>query len=397
MSRHFLINAFPPTPESCRSVLTLPAAPTRARHVRLRVCLSLLLCAILLGGIACAAGGYNVFRFLLGSAQPGEALSGLSQALGQSAAADHMQITLTDLVYDGRSLALSYDVENLLPAQAAMVRLEELTLNGVPVSIQYHEDAVLVPSLHLDESPVRRNPLLGGITADSLPALSGQVTGEITFSILRPRTGFAIISDDLCENANLSAYSAEQQADILDQRAAALSLENAVIVPESAADDDSGYTRIDPNLGLLSDEEDTLTETARLTVQFTFDAAQYDLRPAADIALADCTARIDTLWVSPLSVEATVYLLPAQNTQDAARALAGRYGDMTLVDAAGQELAYAEMDYMSGNQPDVVCLNGQQWVCRYMITLPGVKTLPESLSLQTQCGAIWSSAAADSN
>ena len=64
MSRHFLITAFPSTPESCRQALALPST-TRTRRIRLRVCLSLLLCAVLLGGIACAASGYGVFRFLI--------------------------------------------------------------------------------------------------------------------------------------------------------------------------------------------------------------------------------------------------------------------------------------------------------------------------------------------
>ena len=395
MSRHFLITAFPPTPESCRQALALPST-TRTRHIRLRVCLSLLLCAVLLGGIACAASGYGVFRFLLGNAQPGDALRSLSQTLGQSATADHIQITLTDLIYDGRSLALSYDVENLLPAQGAMVRLEGLTLNGQPAAILYDDGERLVPSLHRDELPVRRNPLLGGLTASRLPALSGQVTGEITFAILRPKAGFAIVSDDLCESADLSAYSAEQLPDILDQRAAALTLENAVIIPESAAGSYPDYAQLDPSFGLLNDAADTLSEAARVTIRFTFNAAQgthYDLRPAEDIRLADCTARIDTLWVSPLAVEATVYLVPQENTQAAAQALAARYGDMTLLDADGQELAYADMDYLSGSQPDVVCLSGQQWVCRYMISMPGVKTPPDTVTLQTQGGTIWTSAA----
>ena len=339
---------------------------------------------------------YGVFRFLLGNAQPGDALRSLSQTLGQSATADHIQITLTDLIYDGRSLALSYDVENLLPAQGAMVRLEGLTLNGQPAAILYDDGERLVPSLHRDELPVRRNPLLGGLTASRLPALSGQVTGEITFVILRPKAGFAIVSDDLCESADLSAYSAEQLPDILDQRAAALTLENAVIIPESAAGSYPDYAQLDPSFGLLNDAADTLSEAARVTIRFTFYAAQgtrYDLRPAEDIRLADCTARIDTLWVSPLAVEATVYLVPQENTQAAAQALAARYGDMTLLDADGQELAYADMDYLSGSQPDVVCLSGQQWVCRYMISMPGVKTLPHTVTLQTQGGTIWTSAA----
>ena len=98
-----------------------------------------------------------------------------------------------------------------------------------------------------------------------------------------------------------------------------------------------------------------------------------------------------------------MYLVPQENTQAAAQALAARYGDMTLLDADGQELAYADMDYLSGSQPDVVCLSGsqpdvvclsgQQWVCRYMISMPGVKTLPHTVTLQTQGGTIWTSAA----
>ena len=222
------------------------------------------------------------------------------------------------------------------------------------------------------------------------------MTGEITFVILHPKAGFAIVSDDLCESADLSAYSAEQLPDILDQRAAALTLENAVIIPESAAGSYPDYAQLDPSFGLLNDAADTLSEAARVTIRFTFYAAQgtrYDLRPAEDIRLADCTARIDTLWVSPLAVEATVYLVPQENTQAAAQALAARYGDMTLLDADGQELAYADMDYLSGSQPDVVCLSGQQWVCRYMISMPGVKTLPHTVTLQTQGGTIWTSAA----
>ena len=86
-----------------------------------------------------------------------------------------------------------------------------------------------------------------------------------------------------------------------------------------------------------------------------------------------------------------MYLLPQENTQTAAQALAARYGDMTLLDADGQELAYADMDYLSGSQPDVVHLSGQQWVCRYMISMPGVKSLPDAVTLQTQGGTIWTS------
>ena len=62
MSRHFLITAFPPTPESCRQALALPST-TRTRRIRLRVCLSLLLCAVLLGGIACAAAAMGCSAF----------------------------------------------------------------------------------------------------------------------------------------------------------------------------------------------------------------------------------------------------------------------------------------------------------------------------------------------
>ena len=395
MNRHFLINAFPPTPESCRRALSARPEAASTKRRRLKLCVIAAMCLVLLGGIAYAADSYGVFRYLLGSAQPSEELTALSQTLGQSATADEIQITLTDLVYDGNGLSLSYNGENLQPAQAALIRLESLTLNGQSVTVGYGDDseALMVPSLHRDEAPVQRNPMLSGLTAVNLPALSGQVTGEITFSILRPKAGFAIVSDELCDDADLSDYDEEQLPDIEDQRAAALALENAVIIHESEAENYADRAQIEPGFGLLNDADETLTETARITIRFTLDASQKagkDLRPASDTKLNDCTVHIESLWVSPLSTEATIYLLPGENTQEGAQRLADYYGDMTLTDGSGQELTYAEMDYLSGNQPDVVCIDGQ-WICRYMISMPGVETMPDCVALQTQVGVIWTS------
>ena len=396
MNRHFLINAFPPTPESCRRALSARPEADYMKKRRLKLCVVAAMCLVLLGGIAYAADSYGVFRYLLGNAQPSDELTALSQTLGQSAAEDEIQITLTDLVYDGNSLSLSYNVENLQSAQAALIRPESLTLDGQSVTVACGDDseeALMVPSLHRDVAPVQRNPMQSGLTAVNLPELSGQVTGEITFSVLRPKAGFAIVSDELCDDADLSDYDEEQLPDIQDQRAAALALENAVIIHESEAENYADRARIEPGYGLLSDADETLTETARITIRFTLDASQKagkDLRPASDTKLSDCAVHIESLWVSPLSTEATVYLLPSENTEEAAQRLADYYGDMTLTDGSGQELTYAEMDYLSGNQPDVVCIDGQ-WICRYMISMPGVETMPDCVALQAQVGIIWTS------
>ncbi len=395
MNRHFLINAFPTTPESCRRALSARPEAAYMKKRRLKLCVIAAMCLVLLGGIAYAADSYGVFRYLLGSAQPSAELAALSQTLGQSAAADEIQITLTDLVYDGNGLSLSYNVENLQPAQAALIRLESLTLDGRSVTVACEDDseALMVPSLHRDEAPVQRNPMLSGVTAVNLPELSGLVTGEITFSVLRPKAGFAIVSDELCDDAGLSDYDEAQLPDIQDQRAAALALENAVIIHENEAENYADRAQIEPGFGLLNDADETLTETARITIRFVLDASQKagkDLRPAADTVLSNCTVHIESLWVSPLSTEATVYLLPSENTEEAAQHLAAYYGDMTLTDSSGRELTYAEMDYLSGNQPDVVCI-GEQWICRYMISMPGVETMPDCVALQTQVGTIWTS------
>lgn len=394
MKSNPLANAFPPTPERCRQALKAPDFPaSKAAHPRkgARMALAFALCLLLLSGIAYAGATSGVLRYLLGASRSNSALEQLVQPLSAAADVNGLHFTLTDLVYDGRTLALSYSIESDVPTRAAFVKIESLTLDGQVVPFNptgIESTPQIVPSLRLDIAPVTRNPVQDGLTVSGLAAFSGAVQGEITLSVLRPKVGLAIVSDIL-------SHPDEPDEDRLDQLSAVQSLENAVLLSHdsAAAYLAQGYTLYDPHSEEFENANDSLAETARVTLRFTLQpeqAARYDLRPAQDVALADCTLHLESCWLSPLSTVIQAYLIPAENTQQAADALADAHGCMDIIalDANGAPVEFADMDYLSSYSPSVYCKDGQ-WLCRYDLDLPGLEDTPYTFSLQTQCGILW--------
>lgn len=392
MKNNPLANAFPPTPERCRQALDMQRLPAcKAVHARkkARITLVFALCLLLLSGIACAGAAGGVLRYLLGVSPSNNALEQLVQPLSATADADGLHFALTDLLCDGRTLALSYNIESDAPTRAAFVKIERLTLDGQPLSLNHIESTPqIVPSLRLDFAPVTRNPVQDGIMVSGLSAFSGAVQGEITLSVLRPKVGLAIISDTL-------SHPDTPDEDTLDQLAAAQSLENAVIIsPDSIAIYlAQGYTLFDPHSCEIADADDSLTQTARVTLRFTLhseQATRYDLRPAQDVALTDCTLHLESCWLSPLSTVIEACLIPAENTQQAAQALADAHGCMDIIalDADGAPIDFADMSYLCSYSPSVHCKDGQ-WLCWYSLDLPGLEDTPHTFSLQTQSGILW--------
>lgn len=76
----------------------------------------------------------------------------------------------------------------------------------------------------------------------------------------------------------------------------------------------------------------------------------------ADILLADCTVRISSFRLSPLTTHVDVVLIPKENTEDASKVLVQKYGPMDLTDAQGIPVEYAEMDSIYESMP---------WVSQY--------------------------------
>jgi len=102
---------------------------------------------------------------------------------------------------------------------------------------------------------------------------------------------------------------------------------------------------------------------------------------------ADFTVHAASFRLTPLRTFVDVQLLPRENTQTAAHALAERCGAYTLTDDQSQPVLFSDMDYCSSLLPYVTCMDGQ-WVCRYLIDMPGLLTFPESVGFTVQTGEL---------
>lgn len=321
-------------------------------------------------------------------------LESSAQDVFAEASADGVTARITSLVYDGSQIAFSYELENSDPAQPVVVVLDStITLNDQAIAIPHYQqdhDGQLVPSANLDMVPVQRNPVRRGSWCSGLPeGLSGVVQGEATFVVYRPEKAFAY----LVAPGGMWLDETTQDPDIADVRATLESFTNTIIV--EGGDPDvwaaQGYTVLASSpVYEISDARSHLIEAARIRVPFTFDAdnfVAYDFA-GTRFELADCTAEVLQFRVTPLTTAIHVHLLPAENNESAARALADSYGAFNLTDESGTSVTYSQMDAMFGVGPSVRQKDGQ-WFCCHWEEMPGLQTFPASIGFTVQIGDLF--------
>ena len=413
-----LRNAYKPVPEAFRQTVLQTVQSVRPdarqhaprdrklRGVPGRTAVAVILGMLLLGmAAAYAAARPAILSWLLGAEPaPGAPLSSGAQKISGENAADHITVRMDSLIYDGERFSFSFAVENDDPAFPALVAMEpRFLVNGEPVSLEEFmaNDAkpALVPSARLDTLPVQRNPVVRGGWSQVIPAeLDGEIICEMTFIVYRPKKAFAIVPDPDDPIFRMEDCAPEQQAEIRDALDTYMSFRNAVLASRDALDPQQwfreGYSVIggptDATEWIDPTEEgfDHLAETARFAVVFRFDAGirqAFDFSDTADIPLDDCTVRVSSFRLSPLTTRVDVLLIPHENTEEAAKALLQKYGPMDLTDEQGNPIAYAEMDSIYENTPWASLYDGQ-WRCRYLMQMPGFQEWPESVGLTVKTG-----------
>lgn len=371
-----------------------------------KIAIALIAGILLIGmAVAYAISHPAILNWLLGAhPDPGVPLMSSVQKISGENAADHITVRMDSLIYDGERFSFSYEIENDDPSLPALVAMEPCFLvNGEQVSLEKFlaNDAkpTLVPSAQLDVLPVQRNPVVcGGWSRAFSRELEGEVTCEMTFIVYRPMKAFAIVPepDDLF--FRMEDCAPEQQAEIQDVLDTYLSFQNAVLADQDALDPQKwfregysvigGFTEVTEWIDPAEEGFDHLTETARFTVFFRFDASirqVFDFSETTDILLDDCTVRIISFRLSPLTTNVDIFLIPKENTEDAAKALVQKYGPMDLTDAQGIPVEYAEMDSIYESMPWVSQYDGQ-WRCWYLIQMPGLQEWPDSVGLTVKTG-----------
>lgn len=372
---------------------SLPRLPLRTAAVVLLVLLAL-------SATAFALTRPTVLDWLLGTRGSGSVeLHNIAQAVHAQAAAEGVTISITGAVYDGSQLAISYEAENATPDLPVIIALDScITVGGISHELphpEYITELRMVPSPHLDVLPAQRNPVTGGFWSGKLPTpLHGQAECTVTFIVCQPKLGYAVLID--AESMLRDATLLETDAEIADSMNTLRSFTNAVIAENSQLDaglwSAQGYTAIDESGRLtfpLDDPRSNMIQIARITVPFTFDA---DKAIAHDFSgtqaeFADFTVHAASFRLTPLSTYVDMRLLPRENSESAAHALARRCGAYAMTDEHGQPVIFSDMDYCSSLLPYVTCMDGQ-WVCRYLIDMPGLLTFPESVGFTVQTGEL---------
>jgi len=366
---------------------------------------TILICAVLLALLASTAFALtrpDVLRWLLGDRPASPQLEQTAQHIIGEGTADGITARITSLVFDGEQFAFAYELQSHEPTRPALVAFDRvILLNGKEASLSYATadpySPQMLPSPHLDILPVRRNPAVGGGWSSRISdALTGPVECEMTLIIYRPVKGFAVLLDPEDMRAHPEQYDPQTQAEIEDSLNTLRSFPGTIIAEDSpeteAAYLAQGYTIVRGSGApryTPGDERSHLRESARITVTFTFDASNalaHDFSgKSAD--LPDCRVEAVSFRLTPLETFFNVYLIPEENTREAAQALAARHGPWALLDEDGQPVQYSEMDSLYSLTPDVAQIDWQ-WVCRYIESMPGLLTFPEEVVFATDAGEL---------
>lgn len=352
----------------------------------------LLMLVLLFGASAFALTRPAVLMWLTGGAPVSTQLEATVQQVMGEGTADGITIRVTGVVYDGEKLAFAYELENAQPDMPVLVAANPMmSFDGNVVQMMYCTAdpyaPQMVPSPHLDVLPVRRNPAVGGGEVYVSDIAEGKVACEMTFVVYQPENKFAVALLPDSMQANVDSYTGDARAEAEDSLNTLKSFKNTIFATEEDLVNEQwlaeGYTVIDGS-GMLYDlpENSHLTEGAQIRVSFEFDASvafACEFASIEDIALEDATLHVEQFRLSSLETRIELWLIPQENTEKAARALAEKYGEYALADEQGEGVQYSEMDYMAATLPDVVQINGR-WVCRYLSDMPGLLRFPESVA-----------------
>ena len=395
--------------EMLRGLPTQKEEPMKRMPIRVALIAALILAALCTAAYALTRPA--VIDWLLAPDAPASPqLTLTAQDIHTESTADGVTVRMTGLVWDGTQLAFSYEVENADPLQPALVLLSgDLSVDGQSVGVPHYvsntSDARLVPSPHLDVLPVRRNPFPGGGWSSTITQPpSGSVSGEMHFHVYRPEKAFAVLlplDSDFFDETIDGEYRAE-----LDDALATLRSFPDVLIADGSEnicffddhEDDAealasqGYTVLGSSGDVVFPVDDPrchVVQTARIALPFTFDA---DNAFCCDfsgttVTHADCTAQAEQFLLTPLVTRIRVQLLPTENTEAAAHALAEACGPFTLTSEAGQPVVFSQMDAMWSMQPRVQCRDGQ-WCVTYAEELPGLQDFPRRIALRVSMGEL---------
>lgn len=364
------------------------------RHMKYARALALaLVLALVFATTAYALTRPRVLEWLLGDHPASRQLTATVQDVLSEKTEKGITVRIGSVVFDGKSLAFSYEVENAAPDMPVLVAAQRTVLvDGKEADLlhctAFYSAPQMVPSPHLDVLPVKRNPAVGGGYISMTEAPEGWTECEVTFAIYAPKNKFAVVLSSDSMQANAESYTGDARLEALDSLNTLKSFQNVIFVEEADLTDAAWlaheYTVIDGSGRLYGSLDNScLQEIARIGMTFSFDAEAVfscDFSRTDDVMLEECTVHVEAFRLSSLETYLNLWLIPRENTEQAARDVAEKYGAYMLTDERGQTVEYSEMDYMASFAPRVTQRDGR-WMCQYQSTMPGLLRFPESVRI----------------
>ena len=342
-------------------------------------CILVLFLLAVSGSAYALASHLGILDFLVrGDKNATDALKASVQPVAATATQDNIRIDLNGAIFDGERLALSITAQNLEPENLALLTLDSVTLAGQNVYANFQSfDGQWLPDIFALEiaGTYSRNPVSGGLLSDQVKGeLSGTVSGEVAFTVSRPRSGKLTIADpELCLDSENAALDPDQQ-----ERLAAIRQSGQEILDTAQEDMDeltlTDRSVVDRSGTFLPDgSEGNMIETAVITLPFTLDADAAKasvIRPEmAPVNLPGGTAVLENAFISPLS---TLLSLRVYFDGDALP-----ISFPALTDENGHPLAFLDMEYesMMGARQDT----DGRWFTNIEWYFPGLAEIPRKI------------------
>ncbi len=376
-----LKNAFPPVPSAVHARIEEAIRETDnmdRRKARRPIAVAALVMAILLAlaSVAYAVTQTGVLKYLIkGSGELPDNLAQSIQAVNRSKTDDNIKISITDAVFDGSCITLSYTAENLNPTELAQVWLDKLVVNGAEIGmINNFMNDLWTPMVFCPEKYKRiMNPLEGGVVGNTISAKPGDMLHcEATFTVRRPMNDRLMVVDPMMWTDNEPLGDRDALDRLSEKERSRLSIGEYMLyygteirsgaemremlapyhisVANYNLHDTNHWTKLGFTVvdmfGIIQDsiwiEDSAPSEDYKRTMKTTAEIKlSFDLRvpPTAEkisvalpnpVELEDCTVSFDEITISPLSTIIRLSIYPVDKTIEAAREIENRYRFMSL-------------------------------------------------------------------
>lgn len=298
-----------------------------------------------------------------------ESLRSMVRSVDASGTLENITVSITEAIYDGERLALSYTVENTQPNRRVLVELDKILVNGKRFSPWYETLATgWMPAFFRDNATSGRVTASSGVLGSlDLEEGTTSVTIDLSFAVSESSRPIVIVDEwATCDPQVIMDFYQEDYylKQALDFREALANDPSITIAPADQMDVEEwyqqGYTVLEFHGEFLREQDfsfsgferghrpDQMREVGLAEVSFDLNVENasdilQDITPEETFVLPDCTARIRHATLSPLGLVVEYEIVPPSDTYEEVVDYFYQYGQLTFTDENGEPVIFPDM------------------------------------------------------